>query len=147
MKNLLPHFTIGLLAVTGLLWKGVWGGVIGLVGGYVVVTLFGLLLVAASGGILPRKARQDTASSFCEENADQLREIIPEGHEGREAEYIEKLLERIIRKATVIGPSTSSGMSFAEVAAAVKLIEDEEPNAREAIERLWMLIQRDWYGV
>jgi len=147
MKNMVPHFTIAALALVGLIWKGVWGFVIGLVGGYVAVVIFGLVLTAASGGLLPKKVRKETARNFCTENADQLLELIPPGHEGKEAEFIERLLERIFHKAAIIGPSTSSGMSFGEVDAAVQIIKEEvdDPRERETIDVLWDFVQREWY--
>lgn len=147
MKNLVPHFTIAAFALVGLIWKGVLGFAIGLIGGYVAVTIFGLVLTASSGGLLPRKIRKETAKNFCTENAHRLRRLIPLEHEGRETEFIERLLERIFRKATVIGPSTSSGMSFGEVDAAVQIIKEEvdDPKEKETIDLLWGFIQREWY--
>ncbi len=127
--------------------RGVWGFVLGLPVGYALVSVFGIVLVKASGGLLPRKIRRKTAREFVEEYYEYLDERIPSDWRGRHVEFIEKLLEDIFRKAAVVGPAISTGTSYLEVMAAVESLREEtedEPTV-EIIDQLWEYITVEWY--
>ncbi|MCP4581548.1 MAG: hypothetical protein GY839_07995 [candidate division Zixibacteria bacterium] len=148
MKNLIPHFIIGITAIVcGLIW-GFWGLLIGLIASYIVITLLGLSLIKTSKGILPRDVRQNTASKFLKENKEWLKTRIPSQHNEKELQFLENLLDSIAKIASILGPSTSSGFSHGEMEAAVELLTTEEidPNIAEIVERLWPFIEAEWYG-
>ncbi len=142
-----PYLAILLVAVIGAFFWGVWGFVLGLPVGYALVSVFGIVLVKASGGLLPRKIRRETAREFVEEYYEYLDERIPSDWRGRHVEFIEKLLEDIFRKAAVVGPAISTGTSYLEVMAAVENLREEtedEPTV-EIIDQLWEYITVEWY--
>lgn len=148
MKNLIPHFTIVIIGIIGAFVWGVWGFLGGLVVGYIITLLFGLSLIKISGGILPRKVRKETARNFLDLNLPWLRQRIPLQFRGNELPYIENLLEKIAKKAAIVGPATASGMSYGEFELAVESIAAEEKNSNviEIVEKLWEFIKHTWYS-
>jgi len=147
IRRFLPQIAIVLIGLIGFIIWGLWGLIGGLVGGYIVVSLFGLILVAVSGGILPQKARKQAAREFYARYAQWLVTKIPDNFRGQEIQYIEKLLERIYKKAAVIGPFSSSGMSLAEVTTAVDIIKNEESSQSvvDIVDHLYDYLVDEWY--
>jgi len=148
MKNLIPHFTIAVIGIVGLLFGGLTGLVVGLVGGYILVTLFGLILFKVSGGILPKKVRIETSKKFVIDYDSLFWEVMPDASFDEKVDYIENLLEQIIRRAATQAPDTHSGMSYHDVDSIIDSVIDEEknPEKREIIISFWHYLIEEWYS-
>jgi hypothetical protein len=83
----LPYFIIALFGLTGLIIGGIFGGgilglTVGLIGGYIIVSLIGIFLSKLDGGILPKKVRKQTASKFVEQYDSLIIAIFPKTQTG-----------------------------------------------------------------
>ncbi|MEW6050558.1 MAG: hypothetical protein AB1644_05795 [Candidatus Zixiibacteriota bacterium] len=148
MSGCLPWIAIVVVALAGGAIGGVLGFIVGGVVGYVGMVGLGVLGVKVSGGLLPRRERRDTALSFYDYDREFIESHIPPPWRGRSIAYIEFLLEKIVKRAALVGPSSSSGLTWWEVAAAYEIESQNAYSAqeRELLERLWRFLQKEWYG-
>jgi hypothetical protein len=74
---MIPQYTILAIAVIGTFIDGIAGFFVWGVFGYIGVMAFGLLLNFLSGGLLPRKAKEETAADFIVQYPDLIRGAYP----------------------------------------------------------------------
>ena len=61
-----PWVVVLVAGLIGFIWLGPVGAVVGLVGGYILSILLGTILSALNGGLVPRKAKQQTVDNRSE---------------------------------------------------------------------------------
>ena len=144
-----PLVTIVLCAVIGFTIHGAVGLVVGAAAGWLLSMLIGTIGTTVSGGLLPRKARRQTARLFYMNHQPKVDSCTEDMAEGEKLRLIEGLMERIFRRATVAAPllSKSMGMSRPEVDVAAKqeAAEEQDPNVRELILLLKVHILQTMY--
>lgn len=96
---MLPYIIIGVFALIGLLVWGVWGLIVGSIGGYVITLLLGSLSERIQGGILPQKVRTDLAAKFIFENSEIVASAFPRISATEVESVVERAIEDICKKA------------------------------------------------
>ena len=139
---MIPLLTIVIAAVVGFITYGIVGLIVGAVSGWVLSMLIGTVLCKWSGGLLPRKARRDCALYFYMNHQPMIDSCMEDMPESEKIRLIEKLIERIFRRATVDAPmlSKSMGMSRSEVSKAAEAEAEIEQDERT---REMILLLRD----
>ena len=149
---MVPQLTILAIAIIGAFVDGVAGffiwGVCGLIG----VLIFGWLLNIFSGGLLPRKVRDDTATDFIAQFPELIKKAYPGVSPYEAKQKVASLLDGMMKRATINNPSmhldaAGSPQVFFESALEVA---EEQPN-KELNELAHELIafvrnHRLWYG-
>jgi hypothetical protein len=97
---MIPYVAIGIVALIGLFGWGLKGLIVGAITGYVFSVLLGLALVGISGGLLPRKVRQQTASSFIALHPDLVRSMFTNMSHSALQKAVEHSVESIFRRAS-----------------------------------------------
>lgn len=132
-----PLVTILIFAVIGFIIHDVVGLVVGAGIGWGISMLIGIAATIWSGGLLPRKARKETARIFYMNHQPTVDACFEGMAEVEKIRFIEDLLERVFRRATVAAPlaSKSMGMTPIEINEAAKqeAAEEQDPNVREII--------------
>ena len=132
-----PLVTILIFAVIGFLIHDIVGLVGGAAVGWGLSMLIGIAANAWSGGLLPRKARKETARFFYMNHQPTVDVCMVGMTEEEKIRLIEGLLERVFRRATTTAPlaSKSMGMSPPEIneAARQEAAEEQDPHVREII--------------
>jgi len=147
---MVPAIQIIIFAVIGFMIKGFTGLLIGAVAGWLFAMVFGSLLLLISGGILPRKIRRETASSFYKMHPEVVTGCTQQlSNENRKVKFVEKQIERIYRKAMANAPmaSPTSGTSLTEIRIATEEIlhEEKQLGIRELLTLLELHIEEKIY--
>lgn len=134
-----PWITIFLAALLGFVWKGAFGALAGLLFGWVIGLLFGALAFATRGGVVPRRARRDTAQRFLESHRAQAEAAFGGLDEAGQLRAIEHAIEKVFRRSMDDNPSpTERALERDSVQGAVVALADEAdtPAARD----FWMTL-------
>lgn len=75
------------------------GALVGLACGYILSLLLGSLLLAASGGLVPRKAKQETARHFLESFREHAQAAFPGLDRPAQLRAIEDAIETVFRRS------------------------------------------------
>lgn len=149
---MLPYFVMLIIAIIGAFVSGLAGffiwGIVGVIG----VIAFGYILNFFSGGALPRKVRDETATDFIACNPDLIKSAFPSNTPYEAKKHIETLLNRMMERATINNPSAKL-----EVAAnpqiflpsALEIAEEQSSDIAKqlAIELVAFIRQHKlWYG-
>jgi len=144
-----PLVAIAICAVIGFLIYGIIGLIAGAAAGWVISMLIGIAADAWSGGLLPRKERRRVALVFYMDNQPTVDSYMQNMTEEEKLRLIERLIERVFRRATVAAPLVSKpmGMSPPEIteAAMQEAAEEQDPKVREIILLLKDHILRTMY--
>ncbi len=148
IKNSIPWVIIVILGVISFFIWGIVGLIIGLICGYFIVSALGILLIKASGGILPRDVRINTAKEFYMENAEFVDQRIRSEYKANPCKFVEILLENIYKKAATIGSAAQSGFSLGEARAAYEYVlqTENDGDTRQIMEKLWHYLEQKWYS-
>ncbi len=135
-----PYVTVILCAVVGYAIHGILGCVIGAGVGWCVSMVIGSIAFWISGGLLPRKARGQSAALFYMNHQPLVDSCIPGIGESEKLRLIEGLIERVFKRATIEAPmlSKTMGMSKRELEAAVmgETQDEPDPEVRKLLEAL-----------
>jgi hypothetical protein len=126
----IPYVVIGIAAVIGLFGWGVSGLILGAFAGYVLNMVLGLVFGLLSGGLLPRKVRRDTASTFIASHADEARRAFREASQLELQRLVEQRIERIFKRAAMDNKSMDlqAGLDRRAVAVAAAAVVTDEHN-------------------
>lgn len=149
---MLPYFTMLIIAIIGAVVNGLAGFFIWGIAGIIGVIAFGYLLNWFSGGALPRKVRDETATDFIACNPELIKSAFPSNTPYEAKKHIETLLNSMMERAAINNPSVNL-----EVAANPQIflpsaleIAEEQPSDIEkqlAIELVAFIRQHNlWYG-
>jgi len=139
---MMPFLTILIVAIVGFLAYGFIGLILGAVAGWILSMLIGMIFNLWHGGLLPRTARKDCVLYFYMNHQPMIDSCMEDMPESEKIRLIEKLIERIFRRATVDAPmlSKSMGMSRSEVSKAAEAEAEIEQDERT---REMILLLRD----
>jgi hypothetical protein len=147
MFLLRPSVLMMVLAIVGFVAWGIKGSIIGLAAGYALAFLLGQMLIMAEDGILPKEVRKITAKAFIDKHSDYVSARMPPKYSGNSQRFVEDLLERLYKRAAIVGPSSSSGYSQLEAEVALESIKEEEQDRKivEVFDALWAFLVESWY--
>ncbi len=111
-KIMVPTLTILVIAIIGAFVHGVVGFFIWGICGYIGVLAFGWLLTFFSGGVLPRKMRDETATDFIALHPDLIKEAYPRHSPYEAKQRVAALLDSMAKKAAKNAPSTHIDYAF-----------------------------------
>lgn len=94
-----PRITIVLGGLLGFIWKGVLGGVAGLVCGYLLSLLIGGLFFAGRGGLVPVKAKQQAARQFLNDYGEIAVTAFPGLNQTARLQAVEDAIEKVFRRS------------------------------------------------
>ncbi len=149
---MIPQFTILAIAIIGAFIDGIAGFFVWGVFGYIGVMAFGLLLNSFSRGLLPRKAKEETATDFIAQYPDLIREAYPTDSPSEVAKKIGALLESMMKQATINGPATNldaSNSSAIFFPSAFEVAENQPTEELKILTRAlieFLKTHRHWYG-
>lgn len=149
---MVPHITILIIAIIGAFVHGfigffVWGLV-----GFLGVIALGFILRKLSGGILPRKVRDETATDFIAIYPDLIAKAYPTFTPYQAKERVAALLDEMMKKATINNPSPNlsvAGNPEVFLPSAVQVAEEQPTDvAKELAQELVVFVRthRLWYG-
>ena len=92
-----PQITILIIAIMGAFVDGITGFFVWGICGYIGVLAFGLLLNLLSGGVLPKKVRDETAKDFIAEYPDLIEKAYPGASPNEAKQMVATFLENIIK--------------------------------------------------
>lgn len=93
-----PWITILIGGLIGFIWNGLLGALVGLACGYVLSLLLGGLIFAIGGGLVPRKAKQETARHFLESFREHAQAAFPGLDQPAQLRAIEDAIEKVFRR-------------------------------------------------
>ena len=146
---MVPYLVIGIAALIGLFGWGIKGLIVGTVGAFVLAMVLGLIFTAFSGGLLPRKVRKSTASSFVALNDELISAAFPNASHMERQRSIEKCLEKIFKRAAIDNKSMNleAGMdrTAIQAAAATLIAEEQRSEMKALIASLEQHVEREMY--
>lgn len=146
---MIPYITILLIAVIGGFVHGIVGFVVWAVLGYVAVVTFGRVLVLWSGGVLPRKLRDQTATDFLAENSALVGAALPNMTAYQAKKRVEEILELMARRALRNNPSRNVETAFSApvfLLSALDIAEDfPTAQEQELATKLVSFVRERWY--
>ena len=146
---MVPHLVIGIAALVGLFGWGFKGLIVGAAGAFVLAMVLGLVFTVFSGGLLPRKVRKNTASSFIALHDKLVSAAFPNTSQAEHQRSIERCLEKIFKRAATDNKSMNleAGMdrSAIQAAAAALVAEEQRSEMKALFASLEQHIEREMY--
>lgn len=145
----LPWLLVVCVAVAGFVWRGGAGALVGGVVTYWVLIIAGRVVRKTTGGILPRKLREETARGFAAEYGEAVAKAFPNEDEQSRLRSVELLLEQIFQRSHA--DNTSMNVEKGDTRGAVRgaaeaLIREEKlVERREVIDLLETYVEEKWY--
>jgi len=127
---MVPQMTILAIAIIGAFVDGVAGFFIGGVCGLIGVLVIGWLLNIFSGGVVPRKVRDETAADFIAQFPELIKRAYP-GESAYEAKQkVASLLDGMMKKAIINNPSAHLDVALSPQVFFESALEvaEEQPN-------------------
>ncbi len=100
-----PQLIIAIAAIVGAFVDGVAGFFIWGISGFIGVLAIGLVLTKFSGGILPRKVRDETATDFIVHHPELVQQAFPDNSPYEAKQKVAATLDAMYKRATINNPS------------------------------------------
>lgn len=149
---MVPYLLIIAFAGVGaLVWGGV-GFVSGGLIGFASVFIIGMLLNMFSGGVLPSKVRDETATDFIVKNPELIQQAFPELEPYATKTAVAELLDSMYKRSTVNNPSINldnAGNPEVFLASAMEVAEEMPTEELKSLARElvgFVSNHRLWYG-
>ena len=146
---MVPYLVIGVAALIGLFGWSLKGLIVGAVGAFVLNMLLGVVLTLFSGGLLPRKVRKETASSFITLHNELIHSAFPNTSQIQLQKLIEGRIEKIFKRANIDNKSMNleAGVDRTAIQAAVVVLISEEQRSemKTLLASLEQHIEREMY--
>lgn len=149
---MLPYLIIFTFVIIGALIGGVTGFFIWIVLGFIAIIVISRSLSFLSGGLLPRKIRNETVDDFIAEYADIVQRAYQTDTLNETKQQIATLLEAFYKRAVKNNPSFNSSANIDSqvlISSALQVAEEQPTDALKelAVElALFLKVHKHWYG-
>ncbi len=149
---MLPKLIVLTIAIVGAFVHGIVGFFVWGFLGYIAIIAIGWILTFFSGGLLPKKLKDETVRDFIASYPDLVKKAYPENNVGQSSQSISILLETMYKKAIENNPSSNMNVAISKEFFLPQAMEVANSQVTEELKDLshqlinFLKCHRLWYG-